>query len=450
MLRTSLPRFAIILCLAACGGSGAEGEPDATPDGAGPGEFDSAYIFDPGQVRTYEFIVEPDDWQWLQDHALDEMYVPATLRVDGVEVESVGLRFKGAVGSLLFQGPVDGSGVLCFVGNQWIRENCPKLNMKASFNEYVPGRTFSGLKKLQFHAMANDDTKMVEHLSYWLFREMGVHAPRTAYARLIINGELQGFYTLVEQIDGRFTRERFADGGKGNLYKEVWPVHTTPAPYQTALRTNEDDPATSVDKMVRFAQEVMAADETSFAQVLERWTDVDMYMSYMAVARAIEHWDDITAVYCYGGGCSNHNYYWYESTVADKVWLIPWDMDRAMVWPSPLRSIYGVPDWDEVAPCDEIPVFFPGLSVLPPSCDPFLGLTARTLWDRYVAATESLLAGPFAEARIDARIDELSTLITGHVAEDPYIDSAAWQSRIEPFRQDLASMRAAITAKIQQ
>ena len=69
---------------------------------------------------------------------------------------------------------------------------------------------------------------------------MGVPAPRSVHARLIINGQFNGIYALTEQIDGRFTRENF-DDGTGNLYKEIWPITNSgvamPAePLQNALK----------------------------------------------------------------------------------------------------------------------------------------------------------------------------------------------------------------------
>ena len=46
---------------------------------------------------------------------------------------------------------------------------------------------------------------------------------------------LERLFALVEEVDGRFARSRFSESGKGNVYKEVWPVHTSPTPYREAL-----------------------------------------------------------------------------------------------------------------------------------------------------------------------------------------------------------------------
>lgn len=439
------------LAFSACGGAeGPGGSVDAGTAGtdAGPAALGSDDIFDDGRVQTFEFLVDPADWEWLQANGRDEQYVPATLVYEGRQYPGAGLRYKGSYGALYFQGPVDDFRPCFDQAGGRLRDNCPKLSMKASFNAYDDELRFAGLKKLQFHAMANDPTMMVERLGYGLFDRMDVFAPRTGYARLLVNGELQGLYILIEQIDGRFTRERFPDGGEGNLYKEVWPVHGAEQPYLDALKSNRDENP-SAAKMVRFVADLAAADDASFVQVLERWTDVDMLMRKMAVDRAIEHWDGVVAWYCSGAGCSNHNYYWYESTDDDFVWLIPWDLDRAMVWPPPVRTLYGMPDWDEPAQCTPIPVFF-GITGMPPHCDELIGRMARILWNRYVAATEQLLAGPFQMSELLAAVDAAEALIADHVEQDPHIDADAWRAAVAQFRLDLAALRASIEAKIQE
>ena len=111
--------------------------------------------------------------------------------------------------------------------------------------------------------MNSDSSLMKERLAYYLFRSMGIAAPDTVPARLVINGELVGLFLLVEQIDGRFTRSRFEEGGKGNLYKEIWPIHTDDALYLNALKTNEDENP-SVDKMQRLRTQLDNATQKNF------------------------------------------------------------------------------------------------------------------------------------------------------------------------------------------
>jgi spore coat protein H len=400
---------------------------------------DSAdYVFDDSVIRTYELIIDEADWAWLNENELLEQYVPATLIFEGKEYPQVAVRYKGFFGALR----------LCFdrQGNRI----CKKLPMKLKFSEYDESGRFYGLKRLNFHSMEFDPTKMHEVLAYGLFREAGVPAPRATYAKLVVNGEPLGLFALVEEIDGMFTRSRFPDGGKGNLYKEVWPVHFDPAPYLQALRTNRDEDP-SVDKMIRFARALDEATDETFLSVLESWTDVDVLMRYLAVDRLIDNWDGIIAWYCVSSICVNHNYYWYEDVVRDRVWLIPWDLDHTFEVPSPIRTFYRMPDWDVVLEsCDPIPVFH-NFAGRPPGCDDLIRRLATVAWDPYCEATRELLDGPFQTAALHDRIDKLADHIADAVAEDANgPEVAEWQAAVQRLKDNVVTMRSYIEAKVGQ
>ena len=439
-MRALLRALCLILVPAlACGGDDDSGSPPDGGDGGGDGGpigGDSAVIFDESVIRTYEVDVAEDDWQWLNDNATLEEYVPATVHFEGETYSQIGIRYKGGYGSLF----------TCFdsQGNR----TCDKLSIKLAFDEYDPEGRFYGLRKVNFHSMEADPSHMHDAIVYKLFRDQDVPAPRTAFARLVVNGELLGLFAVVEQIDGRFTRARFPDGGEGNLYKEVWPEHTTEQPYLDALETNEDEQP-SADKMVRFAQALADAGDEGFAGVIEAWTDPDQLVGYMAVARLVDHWDDIIAFYCAGGPCFNHNYYWYESTAEDRVWLIAWDVDHTFEEPSPVRTYFGMPDWDEVdADCTPRDIFL-GIQGRAPACDPFIRGMVTQLWDRYAAASEALLAGDFAVDAMNARIDQLEALIADAVVEDPNGPSVSeWQSAVDALREIVVDKRAWVEAKL--
>jgi len=434
--------FAILL-LVACGGSDSAPAGDGGPGGADAGAPDAAlqpgseYVFDQDALRTYELVVDDADWQWLNDNARLEEYVPAMLRFEGQEYGPIGVRYKGGYGTL----------TTCFDGAG--NRICPKISMKLKFNEYDPEMRFYGLKRLNFHSMTADPSMMRDRLAYALFNDVGVYAPRAVHARLIVNGELLGVFALVEQIDGRFTRERFPDGGEGNLYKEIWPLYQQEQPYLNALKTNEDQ-MPDVSKMVRFAADVAGAGtDDEMAAVLDTWTDVDMLMRYMAVDRAIENWDGIVAWYCVGGPCFNHNYYWYEDVGADRVWLIPWDMDHTFTVPSPIVQAFGMPTWDEwPVSCDPI-LLFNGIRGRAPACDPTVRSLSTALWNRYAAATASLLDGPFQTDPMFERLDRWSAQIADAVAEDPNIDGyTQWEFAVGDMKAALITARQGLVDKL--
>jgi hypothetical protein len=184
--------------------------------------------------------------------------------------------------------------------------------------------------------------------------------------------------------------------------------------------------------------------------VVESWMDPDQLMRYMAVARLVDSWDDIVAFYCTDGvTCFNHNYYWYESTSEDRVWLIAWDLDHSFEEPSPIRTYFGMPDWDDVAAdCAPRPIFL-GIQGRAPGCDPFIRGMATQLWDRYVSASQALLDGDFTIAAMNARIDDLEQLIEEAVAEDPNGGSVSeWRTGVTQLRQAVEAKRGYIEQKL--
>ena len=155
----------------------------------------------------------------------------------GDTISPVGIRYKGSIGAF----------INCVSGKDPFKPSgkkiCTKLSMKVKINWKQREQKFYDLTKLQFHSQNNDPSQMRERLGYWLFRSMGVPAPRSVHAQLKINGTYFGLYALTEQIDGNFARHNF-DESNGNLYKEVWPITQKGEPQDSkvllkGLKTNK-------------------------------------------------------------------------------------------------------------------------------------------------------------------------------------------------------------------
>ena len=179
-----------------------------TPDGSENYlNFDSEYIFDQESLHTFDLVLSEENLNLLNADPTAEEYVQGMLIFENDTLSPVGIRYKGSIGA--FVGCVDGP--------NWFEPSgakiCTKLSMKIKINWEGKSEKFYGLKKLQFHSMNNDDSQMHERVGYWLFRQMGVPAPRAVHARLNINGIYTGVYALVEQIDNRFIKESFDDKG---------------------------------------------------------------------------------------------------------------------------------------------------------------------------------------------------------------------------------------------
>jgi hypothetical protein len=404
------------------GGSGAGGATPGVEPSPGSAAGEADWVFDDAALRTYELTLDADVWAALQLAAQDEEYAEATLRLEDTELSRVGLRFKGSSGTL----------TSCF--NDAGERICPKLSMKIKVDEYLPDQRLRGLKRLTFNSMSSDPSQLHERIAYRLFREMGVTAPRSAHARLVVNGESLGLFSLVEDVDGRFTDDRF-QGGDGNLYKEQWPDSADTDLMTERLVTNEDVADHSV--LLQFYSALAEAEPSELPAVLARYMDVPELFAYVAVDRTINNWDGISAFYCYDeADCENHNFYLYQHEDEPRFSLIPWDLDNTFALSTPLDEVEGVFEIPDDCSLRH-PAF--GKQVMPPACDRLLQGLARSDRAGYVAALDRLLAGPMASGNVESWIAAWQAQIEPVVAEDMYGPG------LEEFRSGLESLQSRLS-----
>ncbi|WP_437682402.1 CotH kinase family protein [Sorangium sp. So ce131] len=393
-------------------------------------ERDADELFAANEVLRFDFNLPEERWSALKESASDEEYVESEICYQGKSLGVSGLRFKG------------GSGALDECVEQGEEITCPKLSMKVKFDEYVDGQRFYDLRRLNFHSMTRDDTKLRERLAYDLYREMGVAAPRSAWATLYVNGETLGLYAVVEEIDGRFVDHHFPDAQDGPLYKEAWPISTETSYYAERVDANEEE-ATHAG-FVAFAEALAASEGQARLAALLQWTDVAELARYMAVDDAIMNFDGVTSFYVdKDGSASNHNYFFYEEPSSGTFRLIPWDLDNTLNLAA-FENYGEVPHWTE-APADcsaELPVYMGDEAVRAPGCDPLFNALSHDA-EGYQAALDELLAGPFSEARLQAEVKRYADLIRAAVAADPYGPTAeAWERAVERLEGDIPLMRA--------
>lgn len=423
------------------------GHPDSeaeAPAGTGRGGDPENYVFSQDSVRNYEIEVDPDDWAHINDTAYLEEYVPGRLTFEG-EVFDIALRFKGFRGSLYNCFTFDEEG-------HEIGRRCERMPIKVSFDHYDEDARFFGLKKLNFHVLRNDPSLMRDRLSYAVFRASGVPAPRAVHATLSVNGEALGLYGLIEQVDGRFARNAFEEGGEGNIYKERWPTTSTDEDYYiSGLEANKDDP--DVSAMQRFAEDLRAATDENIEDVLREHTNFEALMRYLAIDRAINHWDGPLAFRCRlpedlpvvppevleaqtpalgWQVCQNKNYFWYEEPESDKLWLVPWDMDVS--W----NSFSQFPDWNTSPETCDIRA-----SGRPPRCDALVNWFATTLRPHYAAAgrellTEGALRQPVLQTWLDRWYEQIATHIDpATIAFGSFLLGSEIQNRLSAFTEEV-------------
>ncbi len=408
-------------------------------------QLDSDYIYDQDQLHTFELKLPEASLAFLDADPVREEYVEGSLIFEGDTISPVGIRYKGSVGAF----------VNCVSGADWANpsgyKTCTKLSMKIKINWEGREEKFYKLKKLQFHSQNNDPSQLHDRLAYWLFRDMGVPAPRSTHARLVINGEYIGLFSMVEQIDGRMTRYNF-DDGEGNLYKEVWPLTyegnaQSVSNLLAGLETNEDENP-SVHLMRDFATAIVNASEEELQDVITASMDIEEIMSYVVVDRMIRHDDGPFHWYCSGGGCSNHNFFWYEEPENEKLHLIPWDMDNAfanIVFPAnPVTPI--ADEWGETSNnCQPFSNGWLGIQQWSAACDKLTRGWA-SFEDEYEEQKMKFLNSSFSEPRVNLLLDAWTDQIRAATLEASELHGDAisiqeWESAVNELRQQVAHAR---------
>ncbi len=425
-------------------------------------------IFDEDAVRTYKLYFTKENLAALLDfnelitdkYTVNSVVVPARLEVEGRQLDSVGVRFRGD--QSLWDCVANGVRKKNVKYPQYGFGNgdiCAKFSMKFDFNKYKKDQRLFGLKAFNFRSMSADPTKMREKLGYSIFNDMGIAAPRTAYAKLYVNDTLWGLFGIAEEIDGRFTKSRYPKTGDGNLYKEIWPeTQATDASIFDALKTNNDPADTpDISDFKTFRDAVIASGTTTdnFLEKIKLLVDIPWLVRYIVVDRGIMNFDGIMSAYAWDGGHTRHNYCWYHDDESGLLKLIPWDLDKVFIYPEPNfwtnnqpNGNNKVPNWNVVnstyasISCK----FDPGSSggaynVEPIDKDKFLRLFRTATWKDFCDQGRVLLDSFLIETRCNERIGKWRTLIAGAVGEDPTIDSTEWTVMVDSLSHTIPLMR---------
>jgi spore coat protein CotH len=240
------------------------------------------------------------------------VYVHADLEFAGQTIKNVGVRYKGNGTWMNSQGTL-------------------KHSMKIDFNHFVDGQKFAGLGKLNLHNNIIDPSFMNEPLSHKLYRDAGVPAPRTSYARVYISApgrhdhEYFGLYSIVEDVDRHFEKEILGTKD-GAIFKPVTPdlfgdMGDDWAKYKQTYDPKTDLLAAQTKRVIDFSRLVTRADDAEFAAKVGDYLDLDEFSRYMAVTVWLSTLDSILGM--------GQNFYVYLDPRTNKFKFLPWDLDHS-------------------------------------------------------------------------------------------------------------------------
>jgi hypothetical protein len=85
----------------------------------------------------------------------------------------------------------------------------PKRSWKADLTPDGEGERLAGMDTVNLKAMYNDPSQLREALAWRLFARAGVPASRHTYAKLALNDTYLGLFSVIEQVDKRYLKDRF-------------------------------------------------------------------------------------------------------------------------------------------------------------------------------------------------------------------------------------------------
>ena len=292
--------------LTGCGGGGDQsGDGDG---GGGPGGNLSQRpapafpIFDGTRMHEVSLEMSPEDWQSIIDDSRGDEQRRATLTYDGVKLENVGVRPSGESSR--------------FPGNQ-------KISIRIKFGAFDGGKLFGGYRELNVKGEFDDSSMLRERLALYVYSQF-MPTPQAAHARLIVNGQLRGLFTLREDWDetsvaahfpqpvGPLYRIRPPDTVDAYVYLGPDPASYVPSPWEPRIKM----PARGDDVIAPMLQAI--ADP--FA--LETVVDVDTLIDYIAVSAIVMTTDGLVG----SSGASDH--FQYFDPQSGKFFVLPWDPDN--------------------------------------------------------------------------------------------------------------------------
>ena len=245
---------------------------------------------------------------------------------------AIGIEFKYVHADLDFNGQSFKDIAVRYKGNGTFLQSrgSPKRSLKIDLDEYNKEHKLAGVTKLNLHNNVTDPSSMNEVLSHRLFRDAGVPAPRSAYARVYVTvpgkhkRQYLGVYSLIENVDDDFAEQRF-ETRKGALFKPVTPALFADLGDDWARYNQTYDPkaASKEDKqrVIDFCKLLTHADDAEFAAKLGDFVDLDEFSRFMAVTVWLSTLDSIL-----GPG---QNFYVYLNPRTNKFQFMPWDLDHS-------------------------------------------------------------------------------------------------------------------------
>jgi hypothetical protein len=319
----------------------------------------------------------------------DFPWAEAQFEFAGVSFDRVGVRYRG-----------NGTYVQSLYG--------PKQSLKVDLNKFTKRQKLAGVDEFNFVNAVPDFSYVRDALAQQLFRDLGVPAPRTAYAYLSItvpekwDDQALGLYCMIENLDKDFAKDRFGTkkvpifkpvtydlfldiGSEWNDYAVIYDLKTDATPEQ-------------LQRVIDFAKLVSSATDEEFAAHLAEFLDVEEFAAFVAGHSLLSSYD--------GFFTNGQNFYVYLDPRSNRFGFISWDQDHS--W-----GEFGYTGTAEER--EQASIWEPALYDFK-----FLKRTMKTpvFREAYKRKLEEALEKYFTRERLYAQVDQLAAAIRPAVAAE--------------------------------
>lgn len=268
-------------------------------------QTDGAQLFDDSFLHEIRFE-SADTMHFIQTKSYQQL----RMVVDGQALDSVGFKRKGNISAYT---------------------NPNKFAIKIKTNKYVKGREYDGIKEFTLHMNYQDPSMMREKLTYDICAAMGLYSLRTAFAKVYINNEYWGLYTLVEGKDEMYKQvfsDRDMDAIESLDIGNMCFISNTPSDYDVdnngGIPTYKFENGNENTAWPRFAQMIDKANNTAdnvYLDTVSKYLNLRDFFRYQAINTWLMNMDSYI-------GFQGNQIYVYD--VNTQRWEVtPWDFNAS-------------------------------------------------------------------------------------------------------------------------
>lgn len=383
------------------------------------GLHNASQLFNTTSVWTIELRFSPESWTAMEPRQIEplrERWGPNgefLLRNPEASRNGLagvrGIEFDWVEADVFFEDQAFPRSAVRYKGNgTYLRsQRSIKRPLKIDLNKHVKSHELAGRTTLNLANLITDDSCLHDVLAYELYRDAGVVAPRTAYARVWIRtndapSRYLGVYALVENIDTDFAGECLGTR-QGAIFKPVThdlfaDLGEDWAAYDGIYDPKHKITAAQSGRVIEFARLLTHADDATYAARVGEYLDLDSFARFLAVTVLLSSYDGFLH--------NGQNFYVWLAPDTQRFHFLPWDLDNA--W-----GKFGVSG----SAMDRAEASIR---------QPWIGrhrLLERTLavpefLTLYRATLDRLLRETFVPERLHRRVDEMAALLRPMVAEE--------------------------------